>query len=143
MTSLKEILETETCGRCGGCGHYSYCQSHGTRCFGCGGTGTKLTKRGAKAKAYWNWLLTTSGSYAQEGDRIFRSGSPFGGNGWMTIESISETGDITATTKGGTKTCLRNWTGELRFSDRGMTTAMLKATAAYQASLTKAGTLRK
>lgn len=142
-TTLKEILETETCGRCGGSGHYSYNQIDGTRCYGCGGTGTRYTKRGQKALEYWRWLLTTSGSYACEGDRIFRSGGPFGGGGWMTIESISETGDLHCIGKGGRKTCLRHWTGELRFSDRGLTACMLKATAAYQASLTKAGTLRK
>jgi len=27
------------CGRCGGTGHYSFCQMYGTTCFGCSGTG--------------------------------------------------------------------------------------------------------
>lgn len=31
-----------TCGRCGGCGRYSYNQMTGDRCFGCGGSGKKL-----------------------------------------------------------------------------------------------------
>ncbi len=35
-------LTLKTCGRCGGGGHYSYCQMHGTTCFGCGGTGKVL-----------------------------------------------------------------------------------------------------
>ena len=33
-----------TCTRCGGSGHYSYCQTHGTTCFGCGGSGKGLPK---------------------------------------------------------------------------------------------------
>jgi hypothetical protein len=36
----------DVCGRCGGSGSYSYCQSHGTTCFKCGGkgeVGAKLT----------------------------------------------------------------------------------------------------
>jgi DnaJ-class molecular chaperone len=46
----------DTCGRCGGSGHYSYCQMYGTTCFGCKGRGevaaklTKATFATAKAK---------------------------------------------------------------------------------------------
>lgn len=29
----------EACGRCGGSGSYSFCQMHGSTCFGCGGKG--------------------------------------------------------------------------------------------------------
>ena len=29
----------QTCGRCGGCGQYSYCQAYGTTCFQCSGSG--------------------------------------------------------------------------------------------------------
>jgi len=41
-------FETNTCGRCGGSGNYSYNQMHGSTCYGCGGSGLKLTKRSAK-----------------------------------------------------------------------------------------------
>ena len=34
-------IEYDTCGRCGGSGHHSYCEAHGTTCFGCGGSGKK------------------------------------------------------------------------------------------------------
>ncbi len=37
-----------TCGRCLGSGHYSYCQTHGTRCFGCGGVGVVAPKTDAQ-----------------------------------------------------------------------------------------------
>lgn len=41
--------ERGACGRCGGSGEYSYCAMYGTRCFGCGGSGTKLTRNGKRA----------------------------------------------------------------------------------------------
>ncbi len=37
------------CGRCGGCGHYSYNQINGTTCFGCGGSGQVAPKAGQQA----------------------------------------------------------------------------------------------
>lgn len=45
-------MEIESCGRCGGSGHYSYCQMYGTTCFGCSGSGLRFTKRGAAANAF-------------------------------------------------------------------------------------------
>lgn len=44
-------LEADTCGRCGGSGHYSYNQTDGTKCFGCSGSGKKMpsTKDALKA----------------------------------------------------------------------------------------------
>lgn len=50
-------FETETCGRCGGSGKYSYCQMHGSTCFGCGGSGIRHTKRGAVAAARYTESL--------------------------------------------------------------------------------------
>ena len=35
-------LALKTCGHCAGSGNYSYCEMHGTTCFGCGGTGKGL-----------------------------------------------------------------------------------------------------
>ncbi len=49
--------EKETCGRCGGCGRYSYNQITGDRCFGCNGTGQRLSKRGRAAKALADAML--------------------------------------------------------------------------------------
>jgi hypothetical protein len=50
---------TETCGRCGGSGHYSYNQINGTVCFGCHGQKTRLTKAGAKAQAAVRAFIAT------------------------------------------------------------------------------------
>lgn len=49
--------EKTECGRCGGTGRYSFNSVDGSRCYGCGGSGEKLTKRGAAAKEFANSLL--------------------------------------------------------------------------------------
>jgi len=54
----KPLFESQSCGRCGGSGHYSYCQMHGTVCFQCGGSGVQLTKRGHVAQRFYDELLT-------------------------------------------------------------------------------------
>ena len=35
-------MALKTCGRCAGSGRFSYCQTHGDTCFGCGGSGKVL-----------------------------------------------------------------------------------------------------
>ena len=48
--AVREIrYEMGPCGRCGGSGHYSYCTMYGTVCFGCSGSGKRLTRRGRAA----------------------------------------------------------------------------------------------
>lgn len=49
--SAKLVYEMVTCSRCGGSGHYSYCQMHGTVCFKCGGRKRVASRAGAKAAA--------------------------------------------------------------------------------------------
>jgi hypothetical protein len=68
-TRLRDVLETEVCGRCGGSGHYSYNQIDGTRCYGCGGSGRRYTKRGRAALDYWHWLCSVPASQLVDGDR--------------------------------------------------------------------------
>lgn len=48
--AIKVTFETTTCGRCGGCGRYSYNQMHGSTCYGCGGSGRVFSKRGAASR---------------------------------------------------------------------------------------------
>jgi hypothetical protein len=43
--------EIKACGRCGGSGHYSYCQMWGTTCFKCQGSGKVFSAAAKKAKA--------------------------------------------------------------------------------------------
>ena len=65
-------FETKTCGRCGGSGHYSYCQRFGTVCFGCGGNGKEYTKRGKAAREYYQSLLPAKAAKdLVAGDRFY------------------------------------------------------------------------
>jgi hypothetical protein len=49
-TRIKKVFG-ETCGRCGGSGHYAYNQIDGTKCYGCNGTKKKLPRLTKKKKA--------------------------------------------------------------------------------------------
>lgn len=56
---MTTTFETATCTRCGGSGRYSFNMMTGDRCFGCGGKGVKLTKRGAAARAFYDESMKT------------------------------------------------------------------------------------
>ena len=45
------VYERDTCSRCGGSGSYSFNPRDGSRCFGCGGSGRRITRRGKRAHA--------------------------------------------------------------------------------------------
>lgn len=66
----KPLFESEVCTRCCGTGHYSFNMVSGTRCFGCGGVGHKLTKRGHAAQTYINELRKAKVSDLKVGDLI-------------------------------------------------------------------------
>lgn len=68
---MATVFETQTCGRCGGSGHYSYCQRYGTMCFGCNGTGRKLTKRGAAAKDFLTKSMERLASEIKAGQYVW------------------------------------------------------------------------
>ncbi len=91
MEAQKLQLERETCSRCGGSGHYSYCQRYGTRCFKCGGKGVVLSKRGAVAKAYLTRLRSRPACELKPGDKVrgvtvTMSGDLFGQ--WRTVVAL-------------------------------------------------------
>lgn len=48
---MKITYALTDCSRCGGSGHYSWCQRFGDTCFKCQGRGTMISKAGAEAKA--------------------------------------------------------------------------------------------
>lgn len=64
----KLLFESETCGRCGGSGSYSYCQMHGSTCFKCNGKGEQLTKRGKAAQAWFSKQRETTADQIKVGD---------------------------------------------------------------------------
>src|SRR3954467_5827038 len=59
-------FETEPCGRCGGSGHYSWNALTGSRCFGCEGSGTRLTRSGKAARQRFEDALTEGAVPARE-----------------------------------------------------------------------------
>jgi hypothetical protein len=107
-TQFTISYEQKTCGRCGGSGSYSYCTMHGTRCFGCGGTGKKISAAGARAhKAIADFKAEHFSKLAEElsvGDRIVIDGQS------RTIAEIQ--------TSGGSRYGVKNAeTGETEWKD--------------------------
>lgn len=68
-------FEKVTCTRCGGTGHYSYCQRYGTRCFKCGGAGTTYTKRGSLALNFYTDSLKVRAGDIRPGDLVCSQGA--------------------------------------------------------------------
>jgi hypothetical protein len=92
MATNELQLERETCGRCGGSGHYSYCQTYGTTCFKCAGKKEVLTKRGSAALAYLKTLRSRKVSEVRVGDTVKMTGCTLGGSVyefWARVESIT------------------------------------------------------
>lgn len=81
-------FDTKPCSRCGGSGRYSYNQIDGDRCYGCGGAGVQLSKKGAAArKAYDEAIDAVSLRPAftvRAGDRVQYPGR----RGWQTVERV-------------------------------------------------------
>ena len=63
-------LETTTCGRCGGSGRHSFNQLHGSRCYGCSGSGHIFTPRGLAASKWLEALRSAPVSQIQVGDLV-------------------------------------------------------------------------
>jgi hypothetical protein len=83
-------FESETCGRCGGSGKFSFNMMHGDRCYGCSGTGAKLTRRGAAARAFYLDSLRRPVSDIKVGDQVWTSTGVFGGDAWHIVTEIKE-----------------------------------------------------
>jgi hypothetical protein len=157
------IFESETCGRCGGSGHYSYCQMYGTTCFKCCGKKETLTKRGAAAQAYFTQLCSKRADEIVAGDKIldrgFAAGSYVQPSAWCTVAvvrpgevgrdggSVQPDGSVVpaalvietnkGTFHGSTDTMYRVAQGKDEKASK------VQQALAYQASLTPGGDLRK
>lgn len=160
----KFIFEEQTCGRCGGSGSYSYCSMYGSRCFGCGGKGVKLTKRGAAAQRFFTELASKPASEFKPGELIRMSNVTTGGDTYTafeTVVSVAPAGDkfqafsngvrvgqdaleIVTTRKGCESSTFTSPTTMYR---RGLTgeekQALVAKALAYQETLTKLGKPRK
>lgn len=77
--TLQTVFEKETCGRCGGSGHYSYNAFNGTTCFGCGGRKERLTKRGQAASVFYVESCRIPYAEVVVGDTVSFAGITLGG----------------------------------------------------------------
>jgi hypothetical protein len=145
-TEVAQRFETVTCGRCGGTGHYSYCQRYGTICFKCGGRKVVYTKRGAAAAKYLNELLSKPLSEINPGDKIRDLVvSPDGiGTTWATVEEITtEDGVLMLKTNRCHHHGVKPDSIFRVAATKEVKQAALEKAYEYQANLTKAGTQRK
>jgi hypothetical protein len=163
---MATVFETVTCTRCGGSGKYSYCQMYGDTCFKCGGTGKQLTKRGAAASAFLRSLRTVKASTVKFGDAVRVDGCPgFSRTTYIKVDSFHTQLNSSWTCDPITHEKLTahhhlfiegaNPKGERHglgvFPDSDVRLVPTKAEAAeqiakalaYQATLTKAGTVMK
>ena len=87
------LFESKTCSRCGGSGKFSWCQMHGDTCFGCGGNGLQLTKRGKVAQAWFNAKKKKPACEVKVGERIVMEGVPGFSKAEVVIVSFVGWGD--------------------------------------------------
>lgn len=80
-------FEVCTCGRCGGSGRYSFNQVDGDRCYGCGGTGLKRTKRGAAAHAFYTKSQERPFADLKVGDYVWDDTFGYKGK-WLPILAL-------------------------------------------------------
>lgn len=151
---MATLFESEACSRCGGSGHYSYCQMYGTTCFKCAGRKIVLTKRGAEAQRYFTERCSKRAADLKPGDKVYYDGL-FGKAGWSEVIEV-RAGD--AARDGGsvlpdgtvkaaeliveTKLCKHHTSADAMFrvaqskEDRA---AKVAEALAYQETLTKSG----
>jgi hypothetical protein len=142
------LFETTTCSRCGGSGNYSYCQMHGTTCFGCGGSGHQLTKRGSVAQKWYALQQTVEPKDVKVGDRVYTTDHFHGLRGWFRVTE-NDNGNLTVVykRKGDTELMSMGLHGcgpqRVKPADKVTLRWQQMVGLAYQATLTKAGTVRK
>ena len=159
--TTRPLFEHVTCSRCAGSGSYSWNAMNGSRCFGCGGSGFTLTKRGRAAQAFLNKMRKIPAESFAVGDWILSEGVPgYTASIWMKVTEITlgTAGDfgylsfkdipavkILAVDKEGGTGSFIGYSGSTEY--RKWFNAEQKAeqrrlALAYQDTLTKAGTVR-
>lgn len=143
---IAEVIETETCSRCAGTGHHSYCQSHGTVCFKCGGAKVVYTKKGAAAAAFLKTLRSKRAADFKVGELIYVDAGPFNKGGFAEVTAS----EPDAYNKGywsiGNSRCGMSGSPDTMYR-MGLTAEQkadtMRQALAFQATLTKKGTPRK
>jgi len=144
----KLLFESKTCSRCGGSGNFSWCQSHGSTCFGCRGDGVVLTKRGKAAQVWLNAKKRCSLDKVGIGEWILSEGIPgFSASVWVKIDRVDGEGaelEVSGLSKRGER---HNWKGASMvvrmFFGKAKEAELAKEALAFQETLTLAGTVRK
>lgn len=146
-----DTFETEMCSRCGGTGHYSYCQMWGTRCFKCYGRGLVYSKRGLAAREFALALRSVKATEIQAGWKVYVDRAWCGRkSAWATVTECGLTDDYVTSHDGKRTQYFRIATEygvQMVFADRDVQavpdTADLVAIKAraleYQATLSKTG----
>ncbi len=145
LTPETTMFESVYCSRCAGSGRYSFNLMHGHTCYGCGGKGVTLTKRGAAAQKYLKQISSKPARELRVGDVVKFDMCFF--VCWSPIEKIevSDSGNIMLTTTRAKTGETIQVSGispdsmiELRFVGE-QRAALVKQAKAYQATLTKDG----
>lgn len=142
------LFESNVCGRCGGTGHYSYNTMTGSVCFGCGGRGRKLTKRGSAAQAFFNDLMTKPASEVVVGDKFLFAAGPMNAATWVVADEVEVDGErvnLRGANARGERFGMGTFADSkvrIAQSAEAKLAARTKALE-FQATLTKAGTPRK
>lgn len=151
-------LEKETCGRCGGSGRYSYCQTMtgpfgAYTCFRCSGRKQHLTKRAAIASHLLRESRLVPVESLEPGDRIRKRG-----DNWATVKAVymgtDEHYSAATLNADGTRTHVMHVetdkmtyvgcnTFEKPARDKAHMAYRLELAEQYQNLLTKAGKVRK
>ena len=150
-TTTQPLFESVTCSRCGGSGHYSYCQRFGTICFKCGGRQVVFTKRGAVAQEFFTRLCSKRADELVVGvDKIKEETGKFY---TVTFTGIKNDGSgqiidgvVVPYYRVETAYCSHGTSPERVFrvaQSAEAKQAKIKEALAYQESLTKTGTVRK
>jgi hypothetical protein len=139
-------FETITCSRCGGSGHYSYCQSYGTTCFKCAGSKRVYTKRGRAAVDYFNSLRSKPLKDFVVGDLMYNESGPLNKGGFSRVtESKADAynaGYWTVSTEAMGYSGNPNTLRKVGLS-KERKQELLSQAYDYQETLTKTGTPRK
>lgn len=147
-------FEVETCGRCGGSGQYSYCTMHGTKCFKCGGRGRAFNKRGTEAHRYYSAMFEVPVETIAAGDWVKLTG--YSKTKVLEVKESIQRGSSNGvpyeapcfvltvnTTSGLLHSCHLKGCTVKKLASESVLAERLVLAMEYQATLTKAGKVRK
>ncbi len=140
------LFESETCRRCEGSGTYSYNPRHGNRCYGCGGRGYKLTKRGRAAELHLSDLLSVPAAELKAGQLVRLTAVTMDQQvygKWHTLTAVELDGDrVTMVMADGRDTVDASDLVRVQHT-KAEKREKIDQALAYQATLTKQGKPRK